>query len=173
MPSWWTPFQYSGYEPSGVGYELLNWLIPYMAPMEQAAMGRYLWGLEQSTPGTLPQPLPSGYGTAQGQATTTAAWLRGLTGLSTPGRGTPAENWFTSLAGIKPTQNMTRQQQREWRQNYQDMLQTAPDEFAASAAEHVFNPTLWAPEPGQAAPLGRYLTSYRTKGGLVSNPWFI
>jgi len=172
-PSWWAPFQYQGYEPAGMPYELLNWLIPYMAAPEQAEVARYLWNVEQSTPGTLPSGVPSAYGTAQGSAASTNQWLAGLTNLTTPGRGTPGENWFTSLAGLRPTQGMTRQQQREWSQNYQSALQTAPDEFARSAAEYVFNPTLLAPEYGQAAAMGRYLTPYRTKGGLVGNPWFV
>lgn len=172
-PSWWLPFQYYGYEPAGMQYELLNWLIPYMAPFEQAQVGRYLSAVEQSTPGTLPVPLPSGYGTARGTPGLTSQWLAGLAGLSMPGRSTPAENWLAGLAGLAPTQGMTRQQQREWRQTYEDTLQTAPDPFAASAAEHVFNPTLLRPEYGQAAPLGRYLMPYRTKGGLVANPWFV
>ncbi len=61
---------------------------------------------------------------------------------------------------------------RIWGQEWDASNSASGEPIFRSLGEHLFNPTLTAPEPGQAAPLGNYLAPFRTKGGLVGNPWY-
>jgi len=179
-PAWWNPWTYPAFpaQPeTTIPLELLNWFIPFMAPSEQAAIGRFLYQTAASAPESFPQITPA-YNAPAAPAASTAQWLSsisGVTGAPMPGRNTQEEAWlkglFSAAQNLGP--GMGRLEQRKWRADLTSLLETAPNQLARSLGEHLFNPTLTAPEPGQAAPLGNYILPFRTKGGLVSNPWYI
>lgn len=178
-PSWWVPWSYGGYnleEPSLNAYELLNWFLPAMAPYEQSLAAQSLYELGAQE--VLPQALP-GYARPIGTPGTTADWLSRVSGVRnapTPDwfAGSPEANWLQSLhsaaSGLRP--DMTRSQQRLWRQGYEDVMARAPNQEMAALGSFLYNPTLQAPRFGQAAPLGTYLQDYQVRGGLVANPWY-
>jgi len=177
-PQWWTQFAFPAYEPETAPFELLNWYIPFMAPYEQAAMGRYLYQAGAANPDVLTGMVTPGYNASMGSAAATRDWLASVSGARTatgPARGTPAEAWlgnlFQAASALQP--GMGRAEQRTWRATLDTLLGAAPDEQTAFLGQSLYNPLLRAPEYGQAAPLGQYVMPYRTKGGLVANPWFV
>ncbi len=83
MQSWWTPFSYGGVgsdEQSQV--ELLNLLLPFLNPTEQAQAARYIYN-QRAGDADLREMVPAEYGTATSSAAqSTDDWLRGLGQMS-------------------------------------------------------------------------------------------
>jgi hypothetical protein len=175
---WWNPWQYGVWDQGVAPLDIANAILPYLAGNEASALGRWLYGQRHVDP-WLEQQIGEGYNRPSTQAGSTSNWLSKLQGFGTnvlPSyyEGSPEANWLSSLTGAASNlgPNMTRMQQREWRSDLSRHMQEAPNDQMQALGNSLFNPTLTTPEFGQAAPLGNYLVNYRTKGGLVSNPWF-
>jgi hypothetical protein len=178
-PSWWTWWDIP-YEPYVAPYELMNAVIPYLAPYEQALAGRQIAYAALTTPGLLPESLGaidlSGYERARGEPGLVPTWLQGLTvEPRLPGRETPEEVWVRGLFADAQdlARRNTRENQRLFGTRLSDALANAPSTEARALGELLFSPTFKRPEYGSVPLPARYIQPYRVKGGLVSNPWFV
>lgn len=180
MPfSSWSPWSYDFYDPSSVAYELANWFLPYMTPYHQGQTARWLQGNIGELPVSV-QSQVAAYPQVSAPPSTTAQWLAGLSNLA--GAPTPAypgsaeQNWLAGLvSSVLPNlgPGATRAQQRHAALDISQALEQAPSSALAQLGQSLLQPVLQAPAFGQAAPLGSYMMPYRTKGGLVANPWFV
>ncbi len=175
--NWWQPWSFETYNQELLPYETMNWLLPWMAPTEQSRGAN--WLQEQSTQGAFPTDL-SGYKQPPAATGAQRDWLSQIGqfdagSLPRYAQDSPEMAWLGSLSnagkGLNP--GMSRQQQREWNQNYGSVMASAPNDQWSQIGQMMYRPTLQRPEYGQAAPLGQYMSNYRTKGGLVANPWYI
>lgn len=179
MANWWNPWTYGTYVPEIVPLELLNWALPYMAPGQATDVGRYLYSQRTAQP-ELEQWIGQSYLRPAGPTDTTMQWLQKISGA--PGaqmpdymRVSPEGDWFEGLlsaaSGLRPT--MTRQQQAQWGADLGRRLAQAPSEAMRGVGEAMFLPTLTRPEYGSVPMPAQYTMPYRTKGGLMPNPWFV
>ncbi len=177
-PSWYSPWQAGLYNQTLAPLDLLNALIPFMAPAEQASAGQYLFS--QSAVDDTIAKWVQGYNQPSAAPSSTTDWLKGMgqvSGAALPSyydTSSPEYNWLTSLTkasqGLGASPN--RQQQQQWKSTYDTMMGQAPSDMMKGVGAYLFNPTLARPEFGSAAPLGQYSSRYHTKAGLVSNPWY-
>jgi hypothetical protein len=175
-PSWWNPYSIGQYNEVGSPIELMNLLLPLMAPYQQGQMGQYLYS--QRAGDTDWSNLFAGYN--QNQPVGTAQdWLKNA-GAGVPGgipsylQNSPDVNWLQGLmsagAGLTPT--MTHGQQRQFKNSYEDIMAQAPNNQMASLGAALYNPTLQNAQFGSAAGIGTYLNKPLIKGGLVANPYY-
>lgn len=181
LSDWWQPWAYGGYsveEPILNFLEILNSYLPYMNPYEQSQAAQYLYGIGGQ--GNVLPVSAQAYNIPVGPASSTSEWLQRLAGggpsLSSYFADTPEGNWLQGLQSqaaqlLKP--GMTREEQRRWNLTLTEQLARAPSEEFQQLGTSLYSPTLASPMYGQSAPLGRYVMPYRTKGGLVANPWFV
>ncbi len=177
--AWWNPWEYGVWDEGIAPLDIANAILPYLMSNEAGSVGRWLYGQRHLDP-WIEQQVTSGYNQPAQPAGLTADWLSRLSGFSTAAlpsyyEGSPEANWLSGLtaaaSNLQP--GMTRLQQRQWTDDLSRMMQQAPNEQMKGLGASLFSPTLLRPEHGQAAPLGQYVMPYRTKGGLVSNPWFV
>ncbi len=179
LPSWWTPWQYgTGWDEKAAPIELMNWLIPYMAPKNQAGAANYLYGQRAAAPELYNQF--GGYGSVTGNATPTDQWLKNISGFnqsSLPSYydvSSPEYNWLMGGQNLSKqlNPNMSRQNQMGYSQGLNDWMNQAPSKEMQGVGTYLMNPTLTRPEYGSAAALGNYQQPFKLRGGLVSNPWY-
>jgi hypothetical protein len=179
VASWWTPIWsgfYNIWSPLQNAAEILNALLPYMAPYEQQRGAQAL--AELSVEGTLPGA--EAYWAVQGSPVSTERWQAQASALRSFRLPewfdqSPEAAWMRSLTEAvgQAGPRTTRASQVQYASRIQDVLRRAPNEYMAAIGQALAWPTLTAPSYGQAAPMGTYLHGFRVKGGLVSNPWFV
>jgi hypothetical protein len=177
-PSWYDPWQVGFYNETLAPLDLLNALIPFMAPAQQAQAGQYLFG-QGATDSSIAN-WTKNYNVGGAAPSSTADWLKGMGGVSGTAlpsyydTSSPEYNWLTSLT--KASQglgaNPNRQQQQQWKSAYDTMMGQAPSDMMKGVGALAFNPTLTRPEFGSVAPLGQYTQRYHQKAGMTSNPWY-
>lgn len=149
-------------------------------PSGQAGdVGRYLYSQRTADP-WLEEQIGSSYLRPSTGPDTTSQWLQQIAGLpsrSIPSymRKSPEGDWFEGLLNAASNLgiNMPRTQQVQWRSDLNRILAQAPSENMRGVGEALFLPRLTAPQYGSVPMPGEYLLPYRTKGGLMGNPWFV
>jgi len=178
-PSWWNNWSIGTYNKDLAPLDILNALIPYLQASEQQSAARYLYG-QSAADDTMAKWLANYNVSGSAQPATQQQYLQGASRASAASlpsyldKTAPEANWLSGVMNLGKSlnPNMTREQQKAWRASYDTLLNEAPDDTMKSVASYVYNPSLSRPSYGSATTFGVYDQPYRTKGGLVANPYY-